>query len=1032
MPSKSCFLFRKTIAVSGLIGISASASFLGGKSTIPTQGLQLWLRADAGVKVAHNRVSEWHDNSEFNNAARQSISSSQPVLVSNAVNGKPAVQFDGAQTFMNFSLPLSGLQEITIILVSANTQNQNGGTVGSSNSAISWDETGYWGTVHLSPFQSSVAYRFGTGQKNNQPIYKRSSSLDSRFSITTSVKNGANEALFVNGANVLKQRGKLSGLAKVSANAHLGRGYTGYFAGDVAELLIYARALSATERAAVENYLYTKYIDWPSAHVNQAPSVSAGPNQTVKIPANAALNATVSDDGLPSGKLTISWAGVSGPGSVDFSNAASALTTATFFAPGTYTLTVTASDGSLTSSSDVTVTVAAASDPDPQASFIYPTKDYIYPSNSGFYSVKKYGAKGDGTTDDTSAIIAAMHAARANCVNFCTDQTVYFPKGTYLVSDTLWWKDTAGKWVSALRFEGQNRDNTTIKLKDDTFTNSSCVIGGSAWPLCRAVIYTANETTLVAGTGEQGYKNDIWNLTVDTGRGNTEAVGIDWQCSNRCEIKNVNVISGDGQGKAGINVSLSYRGLSGQGPGMIKNVLVHGLDYGIYANTPAGEVGITFEYIDMQEQNVAGFYNGGMPNWVRKVSSRNKVPAFVNCSPTGAFGAAHGCAKSAGKLVVVDAVLTGGAADGSAILIENDQPNQGTTFLRNITATGYQAALATSGGTYATGNAIAEYSFPAGITQFGGPVLSLNMANIPNTPELFDNNFGTADIDFDGFSVADCGNMGPNANSPGDWADVTCYGASKDGTGDQTRAIQSAMNSGRPVIYFPWGRYALSGTLHIPSTVRKVLGMHSFIKSSVAPLFSCESTSGLSVEIRLFDMPHSASPAFSNACTGPMIIANVGQNTSGYRDARGGNIVFFEDYAGPYPLTFDHSTVYARQFDIEGGYPTFTNSIGWLFGYKTEAGVKCGSASGACGLFTAFGGSVEILGAQHFLNSNVGEVNPEYSITDTSFSVSGFYSALGWNPTIRETRGGLTRTYYGAGTGFNQCCVSIGVYSGHN
>lgn len=46
-------------------------------------------------------------------------------------------------------------------------------------------------------------------------------------------------------------------------------------------------------------------------------------------------------------------------------------------------------------------------------------------------SVKSYGAKGDGTTDDTSAINAALTAGAT------LQGTVYFPKGNYVVTDTL-------------------------------------------------------------------------------------------------------------------------------------------------------------------------------------------------------------------------------------------------------------------------------------------------------------------------------------------------------------------------------------------------------------------------------------------------------------------------------------------------------------------------------------------------------------------------------------------------------------------
>lgn len=678
-----------------------------------------------------------------------------------------------------------------------------------------------------------------------------------------------------------------------------------------------------------------------------------------------------------------------------------------------------------------------------RAGVTYTVGDAIYPAGSHYFSVKAYGAVGDGIHDDTPNIRAAIAAARADGTSFGTDQTIYFPAGAYLVSDTLWWNTgqsaTSTAWFSGLRFEGQNKSNTTIKLKDNTFTNSSCTIGGSvaASAMCRGVIYTANNgQTNNNGSGESAYKNDIWNLTINTGSGNPGAVGIHYQCSNRCEVKNVNVVSGDRQGKAGIDISISLGGGTGQGPGFLKNISVHGFDYAFYANSPAGEVSLNYEYIDIDGQNVAGFYNAGHSSWVRNLGSVNAVPVFINGSSSGSFGAAHGCTKNSGKLLVVDAVLTGtgAASNTSAVLIENNQAHQGTTFLRNITTTGYQSALAT--GTTATvvsGSSITEFTFPAGITQFGNPLMSLNLQNIPNTPEIFDNNFGTGGIDANGFSTADCTNMGPSAINPGDWADVTCYGANRTsgGASNNAAAIQSALNSGRPVIYFPWGNYQLQGTLHIPNTVRKIMGMHSFIKSTVSPTFSCENTTSNSVEIRLFSMAIGASPVFSNSCKGPFVIANVGQNAAGYRDVTSGNTVFFEDYAGPYPLTFNNSTVYARQFDIEGGYPTFTNSTGWIFGYKTEAGTSCNGAANACTLLTASGGSLEILGAQHFLNTNTGETRPEYSISNTEFSVESFYSATGWNPTISETKSGVTRPYYAEGTGFGGCCESIGLYSGH-
>ncbi len=99
---------------------------------------------------------------------------------------------------------------------------------------------------------------------------------------------------------------------------------------------------------------------------NTAPSVLAGTDASVKLPANVSLDGTVSDDGLPEpATMTTLWSQVSGPGTTTFGNAASVDTTASFSMAGTYVLRLTASDGVLSGQDDVTVTVAAADPPPP-------------------------------------------------------------------------------------------------------------------------------------------------------------------------------------------------------------------------------------------------------------------------------------------------------------------------------------------------------------------------------------------------------------------------------------------------------------------------------------------------------------------------------------------------------------------------------------------------------------------------------------------------------------------------------------------
>ncbi|MGY1810948.1 PKD domain-containing protein [Blastococcus sp. SYSU D00669] len=122
-------------------------------------------------------------------------------------------------------------------------------------------------------------------------------------------------------------------------------------------------AESANGAAAGAPVLHIEYGS--SGPVNTQPTVSAGADQTVTLPAAATLDGTVTDDGRPSppGAVTASWTKVTGPGTVIFADASSVDTTATFSAAGSYVLRLTASDSQLQANDDVAVTVNGSGGP---------------------------------------------------------------------------------------------------------------------------------------------------------------------------------------------------------------------------------------------------------------------------------------------------------------------------------------------------------------------------------------------------------------------------------------------------------------------------------------------------------------------------------------------------------------------------------------------------------------------------------------------------------------------------------------------
>ena len=95
-------------------------------------------------------------------------------------------------------------------------------------------------------------------------------------------------------------------------------------------------------------------------HPNTAPIISLGLPTSVSIPQGIGLllKANVTDDGQPiPANLTTSWSVISAPtnSTVTFDNPAASTTGATFTSNGVYTVRLTASDGVLSSSSDIAI-----------------------------------------------------------------------------------------------------------------------------------------------------------------------------------------------------------------------------------------------------------------------------------------------------------------------------------------------------------------------------------------------------------------------------------------------------------------------------------------------------------------------------------------------------------------------------------------------------------------------------------------------------------------------------------------------------
>lgn len=109
------------------------------------------------------------------------------------------------------------------------------------------------------------------------------------------------------------------------------------------------------------------------------------------------------------------------------------------------------------------------------------------------YSVRDYGAKGDGSTDDTSAIQATINTAKA------TGGTVYFPRGVYSITSSLTYSAIAGgDPIYRVHFAGDGIGASVIK---QVGSGDGLVIAGYTGTPINPNIYTHISDLQFVGSG---------------------------------------------------------------------------------------------------------------------------------------------------------------------------------------------------------------------------------------------------------------------------------------------------------------------------------------------------------------------------------------------------------------------------------------------------------------------------------------------------------------------------------------------------
>ena len=589
----------------------------------------------------------------------------------------------------------------------------------------------------------------------------------------------------------------------------------------------------------------------------------------------------------------------------------------------------------------------------------------IFPADAGALNVRDFGAKGDGTTDDTAAINAALTKSGGDTgQTFWQDRIVYFPSGTYLVTSPILKRYETGKFGSGSILVGQSREDTIIKLKDKApgyddpahpkaiiFTTAKLIDGS---PTSGGKDYTNK------GEGNDAYMNFVENMTVDAGLGNPGAIGIDYLANNMGTIRNVTMRAPEGSGATGIALTRKW-----PGPALIENVAVEGFRTGIDAwNT---EYGITLEKITLKKQHV-GLRNNHNMLAVHDITIDDAFAPIVNQSHDG-------------LIVISGARINQQGLSGEAVF------NYGFMNISRLNVSGYKTVLNVPAATKLNG----VYEGNALIA----PVDNARSLPIESPPPAFEE---------------------PTPK----WISVGDY-AKPDSELAATNGIRRAFASGAATIYFPHGVYLIDDNIIVPPSVQRIVGMTSTIRPSKHRL------PNFSREFGMFRTTNNKKPlvieklAFDNSYMGDQVGVEVGgtaplflQDVVGagvktiLRPEKAGKVYVENTCCGDIALSGKQG-VWIRQLNSEGPGVRVVDKGAplWILGVKTEQDCTV--------LDNKDGARTEVLGGLVYITGRKADpVIPAFRNTDSQLLLS--YVEESFNPDstykvhLIDTKNGAAKT----------------------
>ncbi|KAG9238190.1 1,3-beta glucanase [Amylocarpus encephaloides] len=405
-----------------------------------------------------------------------------------------------------------------------------------------------------------------------------------------------------------------------------------------------------------------------------------------------------------------------------------------------------------------------------------------------YRNVQDFGARGDGVTDDTAAINAAITLGN-RCGLGCDSSTVtpalvYFPPGTYVVSRPIiqyYYTQLVGDAVTPPTIKGAPGFSGIALIDSDPYEN-----GGANWY-----------------TNQNNFFRQIRNFVIDTTAQPLNAgTGIHWQVAQATSLQNIvfNMRTDGGTANAQQGIFMD----NGSG-GFMTDLTFNGGKFGAFF----GNQQFTTRNLKFNKCQTAIYMNWNWA-WTFNGLTINNCGIGIDMSSGGPG------AQQVGSVMVVDSTISN-TPIGISTSWNAAQGSNGTLIIDNVDFSANVPVAVSNSANRATvlvGNQRVslwrqgrEYIAPNnGQTTQGASAPPLRPGTLLDSAGKF---FTRSKPQYENVPVSS-------------FKSVKSAGARGDGVTDDTQAIQTLFNSVGPgdVVYFDHGAYVVTRTVQVPSNIR--------------------------------------------------------------------------------------------------------------------------------------------------------------------------------------------------------------------